>query len=719
MKTGGNEPQQLAALVALVQQGHLAEAEAQAQALVRTQPAAGIFWKILSVALLRQEKDALAALRQAAQLLPQDAEAHANLGAELHARGELEAALVSLRRSLTLKPRDPEVLSEAADVQRQLGRLREALTLYQWALQADPRRVEALNNLGNVLLVLSQPVEAVRCYRRALEVKPDDAQVLCNLGNALRELGQLQEALEVSRRAISLAPRLAMAHNNLGLLLAGRGERAEAAASYREALRLRPAYPQAMSNLGNLLRDLGERRESLALLQQAVQLDPNSADGHCHLGYALLDTRRAADAAASFRGALCLNPQHLTAHLGLAAALRVQGLYAEAEASCQAALAVAPASADALNLLGELCADRGRFAEAQDLFLRAISVAPEFVPAYGSIAAHRRMTSADGAWLKGAESLLAKPLPLSEEIHLRYALGKYFDDVGEYDRAFESYRQANELSKRLGSGYDRGRLTELVERIMTRCDGAFVRAERPGACDSQRPVFIIGMPRSGTSLTEQILASHPAVYGAGEVRFWDRAFAQPGPADTSALARLAGEYLAKLGAQEGESLRVTDKMPANFLYAGLIHAALPRARIIHMQRNPLDTCLSVYFQNFFNVSPYANDLDSLAHYYGEYLRIMAHWRGVLPAATLLEVPYEALVADTERWTRRMLEFIELPFDARCLEFHQTERVIITASKWQVRQKISTASAGRWRHYEKYLGPLAHLAAGAAVHGSAA
>ncbi len=376
-------------------------------------------------------------------------------------------------------------------------------------------------------------------------------------------------------------------------------------------------------------------------------------------------------------------------------------------------------SADALNLLGELCADRGRFAEAQDLFLRAISVAPEFVPAYGSIAAHRRMTSADGAWLKGAESLLAKPLPLSEEIHLRYALGKYFDDVGEYDRAFESYRQANELSKRLGSGYDRGRLTELVERIMTRCDGAFVRAERPGACDSQRPVFIIGMPRSGTSLTEQILASHPAVYGAGEVRFWDRTFAQLGPADASALARLAGEYLAKLGAQAGESLRVTDKMPANFLYAGLIHAALPRARIIHMQRNPLDTCLSVYFQNFFNVSPYANDLDSLAHYYGEYLRIMAHWRGVLPAATLLEVPYEALVADTERWTRRMLEFIELPFDARCLEFHQTERVIITASKWQVRQKISTASAGRWRHYEKYLGPLAHLAAGAAVHGSAA
>src|SRR5258707_5680885 len=193
-----------------------------------------------------------------------------------------------------------------------------------------------------------------------------------------------------------------------------------------------------------------------------------------------------------------------------------------------------------------------------------------------------------------------------------------------------------------------------------------MRRCRLQASTSELPVFIIGMPRSGTSLTEQILASHPAVYGAGEVRFWDRAFAKLGPADASALARLAGEYLAKVGGQAGESPRVTDKMPANFLYAGLIHAALPRARIIHMQRHPLDTCLSVYFQNFFNVSPYANDLDSLAHYYGEYLRIMTHWRGVLPTPTLLEGPYEGLVADTQGWTRRMLGFIEPPFEGRCL-----------------------------------------------------
>jgi hypothetical protein len=156
------------------------------------------------------------------------------------------------------------------------------------------------------------------------------------------------------------------------------------------------------------------------------------------------------------------------------------------------------------------------------------------------------------------------------------------------------------------------------------------------------------------------------------------------------------------------SLRVIDKMPANFLYAGLIHAVFPNARIIHMQRHPLDTCLSIYFQNFFNIGAYANDLDNLAHYYREYLRLTAHWRATLPASALLEVPYEALIEDQEGWTRRMLDFVGLPWNPKCLEFHATDRVVITASKWQVRQKINTASAGRWRNYEKYVGPLQGL-----------
>ena len=216
------------------------------------------------------------------------------------------------------------------------------------------------------------------------------------------------------------------------------------------------------------------------------------------------------------------------------------------------------------------------------------------------------------------------------------------------------------------------------------------------------------------SLTEQILASHSAVFGAGELTFWHGAFVRLeraglfGGAGISQLPEVIGNYLGRLTAVGNGAQRVIDKMPANFLYAGLIHAAFPKARFIHMQRHPVDTALSIYFQNFFNIGPYANDLDDLAHYYREYVRITDHWRAVLPATAWLDVPYESLIEDTEGWTRRMLDFAGLPWDPACLDFHRTERVVITASKWQVRQKIHSASAGRWRHYAKFVEPLQRL-----------
>jgi tetratricopeptide (TPR) repeat protein len=724
-------PHELVALAAMIHDGRLGQAERRLLALLENHPSDGTLWKFLSVALLRQGKDeALPALRRAAELLPHDAEAHGNLGAALHDSRQWEAALASLRRSLTLQPRNPGVLIDAANALRALSRPREALPLYQSALQLDARSAEAHNNLGNAYLELGQPADAAACYRRALDIKPRDAQIHCNLANALRQLGQIAEAVACSQRAIELDPRLSAAHNNLGMLLAAQGRRAEAIASYRQALALNPSYVEALNNLGNVLRELGERREALALYRQAIDLDPQRADSHCNLGTALFELRRIADAEASFRRALALPEKYSEARVGLAAVLRVQGRTAEAEASCQAALAEDPQSAGAASMLGELRADRGRFAEAQELFQRAITADPSFATAYCGVAQHRRMTSADSDWRQGVETLLARPLPLGQEISLRYALGKYFDDIGQYDAAFDNFRRANELSKRYDSSYDRAKLTQRVDRIIATFDMELLRQRRPGASDSELPVFIVGMPRSGTSLTEQILASHPAVYGAGEVRFWHEAFTaleKAGFGSDNAVSLLPGmarDYLARVTASSGASARVIDKMPANFLYAGLIHAALPRARILHMQRHPLDTCVSIYFQSFFNMGPFANDFDNLAHYYREYLRVTAHWRAVLPATALLEIPYEALIADQEGWTRRTLDFIGLPWDPKCLDFHETDRVVITASKWQVRQRINATSAGRWRNYEKHLGPLQHLvelveAAGATAGGSVA
>jgi tetratricopeptide (TPR) repeat protein len=709
------DPREIGALVTLVNQDRSSEAEQRARALLALHPDDGMLWKILGVALLRQRKDALQALRRAAELIPEDAEAHGNLGAALYERGQWAEALLSLRRVLELQPDNVEALVDCANALKAHGNAHEAIALYHRALRLKPQLVEAQNNLGNAYLEAGQTADAVGYYRLALIAKPDDPQILCNLGNALRQLGHIDEAVASSSRAIALDPTLSVAHNNLGLILAARGYREQAMTCYRQALSLNPLYVEALNNLGNVVRDLGGRREAASLYARAVELDPRRADSHCNLGNALLELRRVDAAEASFRRALALEPNQPLALTSLATVLRVQHRAAEAQASCQAALAIDPDHVEALSLLGELRADRGQFSEAEQLFERAAALQPDFPFAFFSIAAHRKMRLDDTAWLKGAQALLAKSLPLRHETNLHYALGKYFDDVGRYRDAFEHYARANELAKRFGSNYQAANLTRRIDGIISGFDAEFIQRAKSQGSASELPIFIVGMPRSGTSLTEQILASHPAVFGAGELTFWNRAFVAykdaeaKGNAGAGLIAAIGNSYLERLKALSGDALRIVDKMPSNFMYLGMIHAAFPKARIIHMQRHPIDTCLSIYFQNFFHRNPYANDLEHLAHYYGQYRRITDHWRAVLPESALLEVPYEGLIEDQEGWTRRMLDFVGLPWDRACLDFHQTDRVVITSSKWQVRQKIYSASAGRFKNYQEFLGPLQRLA----------
>jgi tetratricopeptide (TPR) repeat protein len=708
-------PQLVAEFSTLVQQGRWSELEQKAGALLGSRQDLGLLWKIYSVALVRQGKEALGPLLRAAELLPQDAEAQCNLGGQLRAQGRWPESLHFFQRALLAVPDHLEALIQAADILSGSGRARDAVALYERALLQSPRAAQIHNNLGNALFELGSYDEAIARYRSALESNPNVARIHSNLANALRKLGQLDEAAGSARRAVELDPQLAEAHNVLGLVLAARGEFEEALRSYRSALALEPNHVDAINNVGNLLRDLGERRESLAHYSRAIELNPSHAETHCNLGNALLDMQRNAEAAASYAAALRLRPDYAVAHLSLSMALRMQGRADEALKSCEAALKIEPNYAEALALLGELKADRGQFSEAQALFERAISVDPNFPFAYFNIAMHRKMTGEDAAWLDRVEALLGKPLPLRHEISLRYALGKYHDDVKQFEQAFHHYRLANELTKRNGMVYDAAKLTQHVDQIMADFSIASIRAAQQHGHASQSPVFIVGMPRSGTSLTEQILASHPAVFGAGEVVFWDAAYESfrqgidKGAAAADLIPAMATDYLDRLAKLSGEALRVVDKMPPNFMNLGLIHAVFPHAKIIHMRRHPLDTCLSIYFQYFLNTHPYANDLDNLLHYYREYARIMDHWRRTLPGTALLEVPYESLTSDQEPWSRRLVDFVGLPWDPKCLEFHQTDRVVITASKWQVRQKIHTASSGRWKNYQRFVAPLMPLA----------
>ena len=707
-------PTEIGRLADLMNARRYSDAEGAVRPLLERQPNVGFLWKISGVALLRQAKDALPVLQRATQLLPDDPESYYYLGSALQDGGDLAGAMASYNRALELRPDYCGALVNLANALGAGGRLDDAVAGYRRALQLQPQLAEVHNNLGNALLQLRQDDAAAASYRRALEIKPDFAQAHSNLGNALRALGQPREALASYRRALEIEPNFAHAHNNLGNALLQLGQVDEAVKSYRRALEIKPDFADVLSNLGNALRDLGQLHEALASYRRALELRPELAEAYNNLGNVLLDLMQLDEAAASYRRALALWPDYAHAHTGLGMVLRQQGRTSEAEASCRKALAIEPDSAEVIAFLGEIRADRGEFAGAEELFRQALGVDPELPSAWAGIARYRRMSAGDASWLEATQRLAGKGLPVRHEINLRYAMGKYFDDVQDYEQAFGSYRLANELTRRFGARHDRQLLTRSVDRLTAAHDREWLRRSRLAAIRSERPVFIVGMPRTGTTLAEQILASHPAVFGAGELPFWNAAAAAhdsgtlEAAAGMSTLDALAEEYLRQLADLSGDALRMVDKMPANYANLGLIHAALPGARIIHMQRNPIDTCLSIFFQNFSISHAYANDLEDLAHYYTEYRRVMQHWHTTLPPGTILDVSYEGLVTEQEVWSRKMLDFIGLPWDARCLDFHRTNRTVITPSNWQVRQQINRARTGRWRHYEKFVGPLRRL-----------
>ena len=679
----------LTPLFALLAAGRNAELERGALGLLARHKDFGILWKLLGAALFNQGKDALAALETAAKLLSRDPESQTNLGNVLRARGRLDEAVSCHRRAIALK-------SDYA---------------------------EAHNNLGSALRDSKGLDQAVASYRQAISIKPDFAMAHMNLGDTLLALGRLDEAARSYRRVLQFRPDSVEAHNNLGNALRDSGRLEEAAASYRRAVAIGPDYAKLHNNLGNALLDLGRIEEAVASYSHALELEPDFAKAHSNLGSAFRELAKLDEAEASYRRALAIRADSSEILTNLGVVQRLQGRAEEAEASLRRALSIDPGATPTITSLAELYADRGQFAEAENLYKRAYAGHPESAQAWAGLAALRKMTSEDSAWIKEAQRIAQRPLRPRDEAHLRYAIGKYFDDVQDYEQAFVSYRRANEIAKAYSPPHDRQHLARTFEFTTRLYDREWLDRAKVTSNSSSRPIFIVGMPRSGTSLAEQILASHPAVFGAGELSFWKTASLQVGSAalesgfDGSVLAKLADEYLQLLTGLSLDASRVVDKMPANFAHLGMIHAALPNARFIHMRRNPIDTCLSIYFQNFHVAHSYANDLEDLAHYHHEYQLLMQHWRSILPPSAILEVSYEALVADQETWSRKMLDFVGLPWDPACIDFHQTNRRVSTFSKWQVRQKISKTSVERWRNYAPFVGPLMHLADASAVAGA--
>ena len=493
-----------------------------------------------------------------------------------------------------------------------------------------------------------------------------------------------------------------------------RGDYAAAITQYQDSIQLRPRHAEARNKLGVVLLRQGRNADAEEQFRQAIVRQPNHVEAHVNLGVVLSATQRFQEAEDTLRRALKLKPADTAARSQLAQVLFYRGRFDRARIEFEKVLKVAPRDANALFGFGVLARSEGRFDEAEELFRRALAAAPQMAPAWSAIAGLRKMTQADAGWCEAAEQAAATMKAPPDEAGVRFAIGKYLDDVGEYEQAFNSYQRANELLKAVAQPYNNVLHARVVDDMIRVYTPEAIARARTGGSVATKPIFVVGMPRSGTSLTEQILASHPAVAGAGELPFWNDAVrrhegaARADLLDEPLRKQLAGEYLDTLQRHCPDTGYVVDKMPRNADYLGVIHSVFPHARIIYMRRDPIDTCLSCYFQHFSANLSYTLDLADLAHYYSEHARLMAHWRKVLPPGTILDVPYEELVADQEQWTRKILTFLGLEWDERCLRFNETQRPVITSSYWQVRQRIYGNSVQRWRNYSKFVGPLRKL-----------
>jgi tetratricopeptide (TPR) repeat protein len=493
-----------------------------------------------------------------------------------------------------------------------------------------------------------------------------------------------------------------------------KGSYSVAAAHYQTLVELDPRNPVALQNLGAAFIQLGLLSDAELLLRQAIDIKPDYADAHCNLGIAIRGRGETADSEVWLRRALKLNPRFEYAEIHLGVTLLALGRLRDAKARFTKVLKRVPRHTEAVYLMGHVAKLEGRFEEAEGRFKRALEINPKMSKAWAALAGTRKMTTSDTAWLDGAKQFIADELAPLEEVDVRFAMGKYCDDIEDFEQAFDNYRRANDLLRTTADSYDPDARRHFVDDMIHLYTPKTMAAVDGRESDSKKPIFVVGMPRSGTSLVEQIIASHPSANGAGELGFCDDSMQEQdsdlrkGLLSEPTRKGLAVAYLQALVARAGDSPRIVDKAPVNSDYLGAIYSVFPSARIVHMRRDPIDTCLSCYFQYFSVAMNYTMDLSQLAHYYREHKRLMQHWRSVLPAGSILEVPYAELVSDQVTWTRRILEFLELDWDDRCLNFHETRRQVVTASHWQVRQKIYRTSVARWRNYEKFIEPLLDL-----------
>jgi tetratricopeptide (TPR) repeat protein len=640
---------------------------------------------------------------------------------QLHQAGEHGQAESLYRQILQADPTHGEVLFLLGVVCQQQNRLDEALACYRRALPLRPNDADLVYHLGLACQALGSQEEAAAYFRQSLRLCPDSAAAYFSLGNTQLHLGQLEEAIADYRQAIRLQPTFGPAFLNLANALERQGRLQEAAECLRDCLVRQPQYAAGQYNLGNVLVALGRLEEAAVHYQEALRLQPSFAQAHNNWGSIFLELGKVDDAIEHFEQALRLQPDYAEAYVNLGSALREQLQVAAAVEAYQKALGLQPHNALAQNNLAETYLELGNVPQAQTHFREALRDDPAFVRPLLHLAANGFYSVAEPG-IEQIKTRLRNP-HLSHDFasQLHFTLGYLLDRVGATDEAFDHFSRGNALRRSLfqhsGTAFDARAHAQQIDRLIAFFSPEFFQRTHGFGLMTEVPVFIVGMPRSGSTLIEQILSRHPQVHGAGELKDVSRLVAdlpaKLAAADAypdclaglnAATARELGEvHLRQLTLRGGSAARVTDKMLDNFLHLGLLAVLFPRARVIHCTRDPRDVCLSCFFQ-FFKGLNFTWDLNDLGRYYRDYDRLMAHWRAVLPLP-LLEVAYEDLVADVESVSRRLVAFCGLEWDERCVRFHENQRLVQTMSRVQVRQPIYTSSVGRWRRYAAHLQPL--------------
>lgn len=627
-------------------------------------------------------------------------------------------AIPLFRKACQINKNDVESWHALGGLYGQLGLFEDAEACCRRAIKIQPNLSEAHDNLGVALLEMGKAQEAVSCHQCAIRHNPRSFQAQFHLGNAYRAIEDYAHAETCYLESIKLNSNMVEAHNNLGNTLL-QLERPEEAEQYlKKVIVINPTFPGVYENLARAQQEQGDLSAAISSLRTGLRYKPTSHSINLQLGGIYIELGKLNESVACLEKAIALKPDYFNAYGTLGGVLTQQGRLEEALRIYQHVLTLKPESPEAICAIADIYEKQGDYENAYKTLHKVIDEHPDNADIAISLGLLSKNITIDEEGLRKIEDVIRKMeyvlnhndhLENDTYIPLRTLLGTLYDKTGQYDKAFHNYARANEKVRYpVDLVVYEQEINNLIEAFLS----GFSNSVSPTGNPSNIPIFIVGMPRSGTTLVEQILCSHPSVYGAGELEHMlDIARALPnypncvGTLSEAAINSAADDYLEKLCAEsDSAALRVTDKMPHNFLNLGLIQVLFPQASVIHCQREPIDTCLSCYFQNFGARHPYTNKLADLASYYKLYERMMQHWKDVL-RIPILEIHYEDLIDNFEDQSRSIIEFCGLEWDDRCLRFHENKRIVKTASYSQVRKPIYKNSVGRWKNYEAFIEPL--------------